>query len=205
VISENMAQWEAYSWLGLAAASPVAFAVICWSVAVSQTYRKHWRSIDLLLAALLVTHGLGVILIGSWGVLKLARPNTGVPCSLMVGAITAVRTMQLTTAASLVVDRALTIKWPYRYRLAARRTHILYHLVVLTILSILVGVAAILALPAQVSSTFATCTILPYDVDVKYSSFTLFVEGGLLSLIFIGLLYVQVSAPEIFNNTHTYK
>jgi hypothetical protein len=161
-------------------------------LALIRSYRKNWRSLDLLLIAVLSTLGVRVLLVGAWGVLKLARPF-GLHCKVMLGAMTSVATLQLTSLTSLVVDRALTIKWPYRYRMAARRTHVVYHLVVLVIVSTLVGVAGTLALPASTfDGSFATCSFLPFELDAKYSTLIFAVHSGLLALIFISSIYVQV-------------
>ena len=110
-----MAQWQAYTWIGLAAASPLACAVLCWCLALCRTYRKHWRSLDLLLVALLSTQVLRSLLLSAWAILRLARPDNALPCKAAIGAMTAATALQLTVLASLVVDRALTVKWPYRY------------------------------------------------------------------------------------------
>ena len=192
-----MAQWEAYSWLGVSATSPLACAVLCGCLALIRSFRKNWRSLDLLLVAVLSTLGIRVMLVGAWGVLKLARPF-GLHCKVMLGAMTSVATLQLTALTSLVVDRALTIKWPYRYRMAARRTHVVYHLVVLVIVSVLVGVAGILALPASAfDGSFATCSFIPFELDVKYSALNFAVQGGLLAVIFLSSIYIQVNKHSV--------
>ena len=70
-------------------------------------------------------------------------------CAVLICGWAAAHTLHAATLTSLAVDRAMTIRWPYKYRTSVRRTQLRYHVVVLTIFSILVGVAALFANSVQ--------------------------------------------------------
>lgn len=66
-------------------------------------------------------------------------------CAALISFWAASHTLHAATLTSMAVDRAMTVRWPYKYRVSVRRTQIRYHVVVLAVVSLLVGVATLFA------------------------------------------------------------
>lgn len=168
------------SWLVLAAVSPLAGVFITWALFVCHTYRKKWRTLDLFLVGILVANLLTCILLFSYALLNLLAPDITMPqvCALFIWGLTSARTVQVTILASMVVDRALTVRWPYRYRFSVRRNQVRYHLSVLGIIAIFVGVAAIFARAPDLNVTPQQCSVLPFNLDRKFAIFIICLQGA---------------------------
>lgn len=169
-----------YSWIGLSAAAPLIFLMCAWVLGVFHSYRRQWRSVDLFLLAIFVQELLMALQVFAYALLSLMRPESSAACGAFVWSLSATRTLQAATVASLLVDRALTSQWPYKYRFRVRRHQIRYHLVVLATIAALVGVAAILARPSNTPDTFEHCNFMPHALHVRLSLFVLSVYGLLL-------------------------
>ncbi|XP_042220744.1 uncharacterized protein LOC121865426 [Homarus americanus] len=169
-----------YSWIGLSAAAPLIFLMCAWVLGVFHSYRRQWRSVDLFLLAVFVQELLMALQVFAYALLSLMRPESSAACGAFVWSLSATRTLQAATVASLLVDRALTSQWPYKYRFSVRRHQIRYHLAVLATIAALVGVAAILARPSDALDTFEHCTFLPHALHVRLSLFVLSVYGLLV-------------------------
>ncbi|XP_045605057.2 uncharacterized protein [Procambarus clarkii] len=169
-----------YSWIGLSAAAPLIFLMCAWVLGVFHSYRRQWRSVDLFLLAVFVQELLMALQVFAYALLSLVRPESAAACGAFVWSLSATRTLQAATVASLLVDRALTSQWPYKYRFSVRRHQIRYHLAVLATIAALVGVAAILARPADAPDTFEHCNFLPHALHVRLSLFVLSVYGLLV-------------------------
>lgn len=168
-----------YSWIGLSAAAPLVFLVCAWALGVFHSYRRHWRSVDLFLLAVFVQELLMALQVFAFALLSLMRPESGAACGAFVWGLSATRALQAATLASLLVDRALTCLWPYRYRFSVRRHQIRYHLAVLATVAALVGVAALLARPASAPAAFEQCSFLPHALHARLALFVLSVYGVL--------------------------
>lgn len=168
------------SWLVLAAVSPLAGVFITWALFVCHTYRKKWRTLDLFLVGILVANLLTCILLFSNALLNLLAPDINMPhvCALFIWGLTSTRTVQVTILASMVVDRALTVRWPYRYRFSVRRNQVRYHLSVLGIIAVFVGVAAIFARAPDLNVTPQQCSVLPFNLDRKFAIFIICLQGA---------------------------
>ncbi|KAK8740425.1 hypothetical protein OTU49_002901 [Cherax quadricarinatus] len=169
-----------YSWIGLSAAAPLIFLMCAWVLGVFHSYRRQWRSVDLFLLAVFVQELLVALQVFAYALLSLMRPESSAACGAFVWSLSATRTLQAATVASLLVDRALTSQWPYKYRFSVRRHQIRYHLAVLATIAALVGVAAILARPADAPDAFEHCSFLPHALHVRLSLFVLSVYGLLV-------------------------
>ena len=178
-----------YSWIGVSAAAPLIFLMCAWVLGVFHSYRRHWRSVDLFLLAVFVQELLMALQVFAYALLSLMRPESSTACGAFVWSMSATRTLQAATVASLLVDRALTSQWPYKYRFSVRRHQIRYHLAVIATMAALVGVAAILA--GDVPSTFDQCTFLPYALHVRLALFLLSVYGLLLVVSVVSVAVVQ--------------
>ncbi|XP_071530578.1 uncharacterized protein [Panulirus ornatus] len=188
-----------YSWIGLSAAAPLIFLMCAWVLGVFHSYRRQWRSVDLFLLAVFVQELLMALQVFAYALLSLMRPESAAACGAFVWSLSATRTLQAATVASLLVDRALTSQWPYKYRFSVRRHQIRYHLAVLATIAALVGVAAILARPADAPDTFEHCSFLPHALHVRLSLFVLSVYGLLVvaSGVSVGVVQAGRGCSEL--------
>ena len=182
-----------YSWIGLSAAAPLVFLLCAWVLGVYHSFRKFWRSVDLFMLALFVQELLTGLQIFVYALLSLVKPSSEVFCSAFIWSLSATRALQAATVCSLLVDRALTSQWPYKYRFSVRRHQIRYHLVVLATMAALVGVAAILARPSEFSPNFEDCKFLPQSLHVRLSLFLLSLYGILLVIAAVSACVVQTT------------
>ncbi|XP_066950489.1 uncharacterized protein [Macrobrachium rosenbergii] len=169
-----------YSWIGLSAAAPLIFLMCAWVLGVFISYRRHWRSVDLFLLAVFVQELLMALQVFAYALLSLMRPESSAACGTFIWSLSSTRTLQAATVASLLVDRALTSQWPYKYRFSVRRHQIRYHLAVLAIIAALVGVAAILAPKSGTPEKFENCSFLPHTLHERLSIFILSIYGILV-------------------------
>ncbi|GIY45173.1 g_PROTEIN_RECEP_F1_2 domain-containing protein [Caerostris extrusa] len=116
-------------------------------------------------------------------------PVSSLPCTVGQFGLVAVRTFQVATLASMVVDRALTVRWPYRYRFSVRRNQIRYHVSVLALVSILVGVAGVFA---RLKPNTNICSLHPSQWDVRYVLFLLCLYAFLILASLICMVQVEV-------------
>lgn len=133
------------SWLVASAISPLVTVLALWTIYVFHTYRRRWRTVDLFLLTLTCTELLSSVLTFCFAILNLLQRGPALPCLLVRWGQVSTRTLQIAVLASMVVDRALTVRWPYRYRFSVRRNQIRYHIAVLALVAALVGVAAVFA------------------------------------------------------------
>ncbi|RWS10177.1 hypothetical protein B4U79_13950 [Dinothrombium tinctorium] len=133
-----------YSWLSCCAIAPSVAALSVWVLFMFHIYRRHWTNVDLFLFVLTCQEILSSICAFAYSVVNVIRSQNDTSCNFVVWGITTVRVFQLSTLASLAIDRALILKWPYKYRFTVRQNQIKYHLAVLGCMSALVGTAAII-------------------------------------------------------------
>ena len=82
-------------------------------------------------------------------------------CAALISFWAAAHTLHAATLTSMAVDRAMTIRWSYKYRVSVRRTQIRYHVVVLAVVSLLVGVATLFASGIGSSSSSSSLSFRP--------------------------------------------
>lgn len=189
-------------WLALTLAAPVTLVPEIALLRLIHSRRAGWHPLDVLIVSLLVgqlcctlvTFGLSASTLlrnaGLWPSLQEEEREEQVSshhqqtpfCAALVSCWSAAHTLHAATLTSLAVDRAMTIRWPYKYRLSVRRTQVRYHVVVLAIVSLLVGVAGLFAGtgPSLVAEQ-AGCSFLPYTFDSRFSLFWLCLHGILLA------------------------
>lgn len=192
-----------YSWIGLSAAAPLIFLICAWVLGVFHSYRRQWRSVDLFLLAVFVQELLMAVQVFAFALLSLMRPESAAACGAFVWSLSATRTLQAATVASLLVDRALTSQWPYKYRFSVRRHQIRYHLAVLATIAALVGVAAILARPADAPDTFEHCSFMPHALHIRLSLFVLSVYGLLVVAGSVSMGVVQAGRGCTESSPHS--
>ncbi|KAG8177145.1 hypothetical protein JTE90_020514 [Oedothorax gibbosus] len=135
------------SWLVASAISPLVAVLALWTIYVFHTYRRRWRTVDLFLLTLATTELMSSLVTFCFAILNLVQrgPAFRLPCLAVRWGQVSSRTFQVAVLASMVVDRALTVRWPYRYRFSVRRNQIRYHIAVVAVVAALVGVAAVFA------------------------------------------------------------
>ncbi|XP_064460937.1 uncharacterized protein LOC135370937 [Ornithodoros turicata] len=177
-------------WLAISATSPVLVVLSLWVIYVFHTYRRKWRTVDLFLLSLSCQDLVTALFCFGFAVLRLIGPKFDAPCGFVVWGLTAMRTFQLTTLASAVIDRVLTVRWPYRYRFSVRRNQIRYHIAVLAIIGVLIGVAAVFARSTKAPEE---CSIHPNFWDARYTIFIVVLYGVLMfgSVIMSVVMEVQ--------------
>ncbi|KFM57865.1 hypothetical protein X975_11997, partial [Stegodyphus mimosarum] len=181
----------AISWLIASSSSPLVAVLALWTVYVFHTYRRRWRTVDLFLLAVTSQELVTSIFIFCYAIISLINPPFQVPCNFTQWGLVATRTFQISTLTSMVVDRALTVRWPYRYRFSVRRNQIRYHIAVLALVSILVGVAAIFArLPKDTNNRL--CHLHPIQWDTRYVVFLLSLYGVLMLVSLICMVQVEI-------------
>ena len=148
-------------WLGLTLAAPLTLVPEIALLRLLHSRRSNWHPLDVLLVSLvvgqlcctLVALGLSAAALARHAGLSLGHVDSPhhpsqhqTPlCAALVSFWAAAHTLHAATLTSMAVDRAMTVRWPYKYRLSVRRTQVRYHVVVLAIVSVLVGVAALFA------------------------------------------------------------
>ncbi|XP_013777005.1 uncharacterized protein LOC106461703, partial [Limulus polyphemus] len=177
-----------YSWLAASACAPLVAVLSLWTVYIFHSYRRCWRTVDLFLLAIGTQELITAFFAFGFAVLSLVNPRAGPPCSFILWGLTATRTFQIATLASLVVDRALTIRWPYKYRFSVRRNQIRYHIAVLAVISVFVGVAAVFARSPEKHD----CSVHPLGWDRRFSIFNICLHGVLLITVLTCCLDVEV-------------
>lgn len=171
-------------WLAVSATAPVLVVLCLWVCYVFHTYRRKWRTVDLFLVTISCQDLVTALFCFGFSVLRFIGPKmAAAPCGFVLWGLTATRTFQLTTLASAVGDRLLTIRWPYRYRFSVRRNQIRYHVAVLSVIGILIGVASAFA---RSSESMLECSLHPHLWDTRYILFLL-VLCGLLMVASIGM------------------
>ena len=143
-------------WLAMTLAAPITLVPQIALLRLFHSRKSVWHPLDILIVSLLVaqlcctalTFGISAAALirhaGLWQSMFFQGNRTPL-CAFLVCGWAAAHTLQAATLATFAVDRALTVRWPYKYRLSVRRTQIRYHVVVLAIISLLVGAAAFFA------------------------------------------------------------
>lgn len=185
----------AISWLIASSSSPLVAVLALWTVYVFHTFRRRWRTVDLFLLTIVCQELVIAIFTFSYSIIRLINPPFKTPCNFTQWGLIATRTFQVATLTSMVVDRSLTVRWPYRYRFSVRRNQIRYHIAVLVLVSILVGVAAVFARSSVEHNKY--CSLQPSQWDIKYIIFLLSLYGVLMLISFICMIQV-----EIFRHRH---
>lgn len=184
----------AISWLIASSSSPLIAVLALWTIYVFHTFRRRWRTVDLFLLTVISQELVIAIFTFCYAIIRLINPPFRTPCNFNQWGLIAARTFQVATLTSMVVDRSLTVRWPYRYRFSVRRNQIRYHIAVLVLVSVLVGVAAVFA-RSSIDGKF--CSLQPSQWDIKYIVFLLSLYGVLMLISFICMVQV-----EIYRNKH---
>jgi hypothetical protein len=173
---------EVIGWVATAVGTPIVIVTLCWTLVIFHCHRHYWRSTDILIVSILSQGVVKQIATFAYTVLALLQmlDSNEAWCSGMVCLLTSIHILQAGTLATLVFSRLLAVRSPVKYRQAVKRTHIIYHLVSLSILSSCIGVAAVLAQEkhdhglhtvtnSTVSREIQHCTFLPHEMDRRYA------------------------------------
>lgn len=152
--------WLTYGWLGLCALAPISIVLIVWAMGMHCTYRQRWRTLDILLGATLMQElpsALLVCVVASINSALVHLPRHlhthQVLCYSLIWGSVSTRFYQFAVLTTLMVDRALILKWPYRYRFAVRHIQIRVCLVFLALAATLVGIGATLSYHFNIDSS----------------------------------------------------
>lgn len=202
--------WITYSWLACCASAPSIAALSVWVLFIFHTYRRRWKTVDIFLLTIALQEIPSTLCAFGYAVVTVIRTRSESSCSLVIWGLTTIRVFQMTTLTSLAFDRALTIKWPYKYRFSVRQSQIRYHIVVLCVISALVGVAGLFArlhfndyrdylMPTLSDATNNNitmnyyCTLHPYSWDYRYNIFISALYGFLTFVTFICSVYIEMN------------
>ncbi|XP_054716889.1 uncharacterized protein LOC129226312 [Uloborus diversus] len=181
-----------YSWLSAAAVAPFVALLSSWTLVVFRSYRRDWRLLDIFLFALTSLEVASALFGFGYAVLGVIRPALEAPCRFILWGLAATRIFHLATVTSLLLDRALAAKWPKAYRSSVRHSQVRYHIVVLAVVSVFVGVTSVFArLPSS------TCTLRPSEWDLKFSGFLACVHVFLLVTGIVCCLSVQIGRFKV--------
>ncbi|XP_076315861.1 uncharacterized protein LOC143228495 [Tachypleus tridentatus] len=161
-------------------------------VYIFHTYKRRWRTVDLFLLAVGTQELVTALYAFGFAVLNLFSPRAGPACSFILWGLTATRTFQIFTLASLVVDRALTIRWPYKYRFTVRRNQIIYHITVTAIIAVIVGVAAVFARSPHKHQEYH-CSVHPLGWDYRFSLFNICLHSILMITVLVCCFDLEVN------------
>lgn len=188
-------EFLAYNWIGLLALSPLVFILSACVLGIFHSFKKYWRSVDLFLTAVFVQELLVSLQIFIFSLISLLKPSEAIGCGMFVWSFSATKTLQSATITSLLIDRALTSQWPYKYRFSVRRHQIRYHLVVLATMASLVGVAAILvrSTNGEDGQSFEQCSFLPHSLHIRLALFLLALYGIMAVISAISVCVVQAT------------
>ncbi|KAK3911243.1 HTH-type transcriptional activator Btr [Frankliniella fusca] len=176
------------AWLGTAVGAALAAVPLCWTLLVLHRGggrgRAAWLPLDVLLAAL-AWQGLvqqAAALLYSLLAMSLLGPLQW--CSAATWLLASGQTLQAGTLVTLAVTRLLLL----RRVTAVTRTHLVYHLISLTLLSACVGITAVLArdargeqvVPQGLQGPQAGCAFLPHELDPRYAVLSLSLHSAFL-------------------------
>nr|CAD7394517.1 unnamed protein product [Timema cristinae] len=195
------------TWVATAIGCPLAIVSVCWTLIIYHYHRRQWHSTDFLLATIVVQGIIKQVATFFYTLLTLLQPieYEQTLCSTLTWIMNSIHVLQAGTLATFILTRLLAIKFPQKYVHAVRRTHLIYHIVSLSILASCIGVAAILAekkppvnLFQNLNATFpflddkgrrAHCAFLPHELEERYAILSIVIHSFLiLSSIVILLL-----------------
>ena len=118
-----------YGWIGSSILAPTITAICVVVLFLFNVYKTQWRNVDHFLVCLTVQEIVSAVLCFGLSILNLLHNRNEQLCGLLTGLWFSIRMLQLVTLTSLLVDRALILKWPYQYRFSVRSLQIKSHLV----------------------------------------------------------------------------
>ena len=193
-----------YSWLSNCALEPFVGALCVWILFMFNVYRHDWRNLDLFLVVIVLQELLSSLIVFAYSIINLIRAKSETACNIVMWGLIAFRIFQMATICSLAIDRALIIKWPYKYRFSVRQNQILYHIVVLGLMSGLVGIAGIFARLStnEISLKLASntsfirtsyCTLNPTLWNIRFNIFFTSIAAFLTLLTLISFIYIELN------------
>lgn len=193
-----------YSWLSNCALGPFIATFCVWILFMFNVYRHEWRNVDLFLVVIVIQEILCSLVVFAYSIISLIRARNETACSIVIWGLIAFRIFQISTICSFAIDRALIIKWPYKYRFSVRHNQIIYHIVVLALMSSLVASAGIFARlsPNDISlklNSNATlvrmpfCTLNPTLWDLRFNIFFTCISALLTLITLVSFIYIELN------------
>nr|XP_018904560.1 PREDICTED: uncharacterized protein LOC109035401 [Bemisia tabaci] len=167
------------SWLAAGVAGPLVGVWLGWAALIVYSHRAQWRLLDPLLLALLLLALARQLAAAALTAVHLLRPSDDW-CSALAFLLAAADAMQAATLATLVFSKFLHLRLPRdKFRKTLSKSHLIYHLACLVLISSCIGVAAVIGKTDH-------CV---YYSDKRYISFWLTLHSALIVLSFCVLIY----------------
>ncbi|KAI5711631.1 hypothetical protein M8J76_012264 [Diaphorina citri] len=172
-------QAEVWGWLATGILAPIVAVSLSWTLLVFHCHRKKWRPLDLLFVSILVQIILKQCGAFAHTVLELLRPEEAAWCSGLSWLFTTSHTMEAGLLTTLSLGSLLQNKMDnHLYRRTFSKSHLIYHVTCLFILSTCVGIAGVIAKQNACSDRS----------DKRYVIFWLTLHSALIVISFICFL-----------------
>lgn len=204
--------WITYGWLGMCVLAVVVFVLIIWATSIHYSSRAKWRTLDVLLAATLIQELPNAVVVCTMAAIKgafihLPRHMTSTHAYFLVWGTSAVRFYQFAIITSLIVDRALILRWPYQYRFTVRHSQIRIYLLALSLVATAIGGYAMLGHQQYIDSlnpfnetntatTFYGFTFDPNTYSAHFNYFFLSVNVLFAVICIVSFVYVECTRPR---------
>lgn len=172
-------QAEVWGWLATGILAPIVAVSLSWTLLVFHCHRKKWRPLDLLFVFILIQIILKQCGAFAHTVLELLRPEEAAWCSGLSWLFTTSHTMEAGLLTTLSLGSLLQNKLDHHlYRRTFSKSHLIYHVTCLFILSTCVGIAGVIAKQNACSDRS----------DKRYVIFWLTLHSALIVISFICFL-----------------
>uniref|UniRef100_A0A8D8T804 Uncharacterized protein n=1 Tax=Cacopsylla melanoneura TaxID=428564 RepID=A0A8D8T804_9HEMI len=172
-------QAEVWGWLATGILAPIVAVSLSWTLLVFHCHRKKWRPLDLLLVFILIQIIFKQCAAFGHTVLELLRPEEAAWCSGLSWVFTTSHTMEAGLLTTLSLGSLLQNKMDHHlYRRTFSKSHLIYHVTCLFILSTCVGIAGVIAKQNSCSD----------KSDRRYVIFWLTLHSALMVISFVCFL-----------------
>lgn len=172
-------QAEVWGWLATGILAPIVAVSLSWTLLVFYCHRKKWRPLDILFVFILVQIILKQCGAFAHTVLELLRPEEAAWCSGLSWLFTTSHTMEAGLLTTLSLGSLLQNKMDHHlYRRTFSKSHLIYHVTCLLILSTCVGIAGVISKQNSCSDRS----------DKRYVIFWLTLHAALMVISFICFL-----------------
>lgn len=194
-------------WVVTAVGSPIVIVTLCWTLVIFHCHRHYWRSTDLFIAAILSQGVIKQLATFAYTILTLLQTldSNESWCSAVVWLLSSVHILQAETLFTLTLSQLIAVRSPLKYRKTFKRTNVVYHFVSVSILSLCIGLAAVLAegknyyalqeVTNKSNGSYEIktqhCTFLPHEMDYRYAIYSITVHS-LLDFTSLVVLIVTI-------------
>lgn len=175
---------------------PIITILLLWTLIIFHKNRKRWAPYDIPIVAIIVQSLLRNLTILIYTILKATTYYDNINfdyCSLGVWLFNSLHTFQATSLTTLALVGLFSMKLRGKRQNIKQyltSTHLIYHLFCLTTLCACVGVAAILAQEQNQLNLDGSCSLLPYELNVKFYIFIMVLHVFLAIVSFVSFLVI---------------